>query len=90
MIDRVERGDRASSAVNWPPWNKGPDQRAGGDHKRQRRGQAQQHRQFGRLALDVRPPAGSPAPTWRLTCGRIAVPSAAPITPSGSWLSRSA
>ena len=34
--------------------------------------------------------AGSPAPTWRLTWGRMAVPSAAPITPSGSWFRRSA
>ena len=34
--------------------------------------------------------APSPAPTKRLTCGRIAVPSAAPMTPSGSWLRRSA
>ena len=54
-------------------------------------GKGQQHRQLGRAALDgrgLRRPRREPM--WRLIAGRIAVPSAEPMSASGSWFSRSA
>ena len=59
--------------------------------QRHRRRQGQQQRQFDPAVLRRRPRRPtSPSRTWRDSGGRIAVPTAMPTTPSGSWFSRSA
>ena len=90
MIASVSAVMRASSAVNRPPWNSAETSgtaltasaSAAGRHSSIASSAAWP---WTRAALSA-----SPAPTWRLTWGRMAVPSAAPITPSGSWFRRSA
>ena len=54
MIDRVSAVNCASRALNWPAWKSAETSGKRADRQRERGGQAQQHRQLGRLALDAR------------------------------------